>query len=70
MNTRQNVSLLDDTLRITISDLPPRPTQPTEEELAQVFGGFVGNVDEFFRDKIFNLIKSLVMHYVQRTNLH
>ena len=70
MDANQNSSLLNNTLRITISDLPPRASQPSEEELSQVFGGFVGGVDEFFKETIFNLIKSLVMHYAQRTTLH
>ncbi len=63
MSIEKNISLLDDNVRITISDLPPRASQPSEEELAQIFGGFAGSVNKFFREKIHHLIGSVLLYF-------
>lgn len=35
-----STSLYEDKVRITIADLPPRASRPSNEELNKVFGGF------------------------------
>jgi hypothetical protein len=32
--------MLNEKIRISVTDLPTRPSRPTDEELEQIFGGF------------------------------
>jgi len=39
--------MINEKIRISVTDLPARPSRPTEEEMEQIFGGWWGR--RFFR---------------------